>query len=44
VLSWIGHNRLFCGDLVQAGGWFARAQRMLGGRNCVEAGYLLIQA
>lgn len=41
---WIGHNRLFRGDPVQANGWFARAQRMLGDEDCVEAGYLLIPA
>jgi len=39
---WIGHNRLFRGDPVQANGWFARAQRVLGELECVEAGYLLI--
>ena len=39
---WIGHNRLFRGDPVQAGGWFARAHRILGDQDCVEAGYLLI--
>jgi hypothetical protein len=41
---WIGHNRLFRGDPVQAGGWFARAHRMLGDQDCVETGYLLIPA
>ena len=41
---WIGHNRLFRGDPVQASGWFARADRMLGDQDCVEAGYLLIPA
>lgn len=40
----IGHNRLFRGDPVRASGWFARAQRMLGDQECVEAGYLLIPA
>ncbi|WP_344215143.1 helix-turn-helix transcriptional regulator [Kribbella sancticallisti] len=39
---WIGHNRLFRGDPVQANGWFARAHRVLGNEDCVEAGYLLI--
>ncbi|GAA2136064.1 LuxR C-terminal-related transcriptional regulator [Nocardioides koreensis] len=39
---WIGHNRLFRGDPVHAGGWFARAHRILGDQDCVEAGYLLI--
>ena len=41
---WIGHNRMFRGDPVQAGGWFARARRILGDQDCVEAGYLLIPA
>jgi hypothetical protein len=41
---WIGHNRLFRGDPVRASGWFARAHRMLGDQDCVEAGYLLIPA
>ena len=39
---WIGHNRLFRGDPLQASGWFARAQRLLGDQDCVEVGYLLI--
>src|SRR5207244_1832009 len=41
---WIGHNRLFRGEFVQAGGWFARAQRLLGETDSVERGYLLIPA
>jgi len=39
---WIGHNRLFRGDLVEAGGWFARAHRVLGEHDSVERGYLLV--
>jgi DNA-binding NarL/FixJ family response regulator len=41
---WIGHNRLFRDDDVQASGWFARAGRLLEGvdEDCVERGYLLI--
>jgi len=39
---WIGHNRLFRGETVQASGWFARAHRILGDQDCVEAGYLLV--
>ena len=39
---WIGHNRLFRGEIVHAGGWFARARRLLGERDSVERGYLLI--
>jgi DNA-binding CsgD family transcriptional regulator len=39
---WIGHNSLFRGDPFRAGGWFARAHRILGDQDCVEAGYLLI--
>jgi DNA-binding CsgD family transcriptional regulator len=41
---WIGHNRLFRSDPLQASGWFARAHRMLGDQDCVEAGYLLVPA
>jgi len=41
---WIGHNRLFRGDPVQANGWFARAKRVLGEVECVESGYQLIPA
>ena len=41
---WIGHNRLFRGDPVQANGWFARAKRVLDEVECVESGYLLIPA
>jgi hypothetical protein len=41
---WIGHNLMFRGEVAQATGWFARAQRLLtrDGRDCVERGYLLI--
>jgi DNA-binding CsgD family transcriptional regulator/tetratricopeptide (TPR) repeat protein len=41
---WIGHNLLFRGRTARAGGWFARAQRLLerDGRDCVERGWLLI--
>jgi DNA-binding NarL/FixJ family response regulator len=41
---WIGHSFLFRGDRALAGGWFARAERLLDGigRDCVERGYLLI--
>jgi DNA-binding NarL/FixJ family response regulator len=41
---WIGHNMLFRGDPVRAGGWFARAQRLLerDATDCVERGWLLI--
>jgi hypothetical protein len=39
---WIGHNLLFRGDQVNAGGWFARARRLLGEQDCVERGYLPI--
>jgi DNA-binding NarL/FixJ family response regulator len=41
---WIGHSMLFRGDPVRAGGWFARAQRLLerDATDCVERGWLLI--
>jgi DNA-binding NarL/FixJ family response regulator len=40
---WIGHSFLFRGERARAGGWFARAQRLLDetGADCVEQGYLL---
>jgi DNA-binding CsgD family transcriptional regulator len=43
---WIGHNMLFRGETVRAGGWFARAQRLLeqDGRDSVERGWLLVPA
>src|SRR6186997_2912637 len=43
---WIGHNLLFRGETGPAGGWFARAQRLLEREEqaCVEHGYLLIVA
>lgn len=41
---WIGFQLMGRGDMAQAGGWFARGQRVLeeGQRDCVERGYLLI--
>jgi len=41
---WIGHSYLFRGQLTQAGGWFARAERLLKrvSDDCVERGYILI--
>jgi len=41
---WIGHSFLFRGQLPQAGGWFARAERLLKRcpEDCVERGYVLI--
>ncbi len=43
---WIGHNLLFRGETGPAGGWFARARRLLERerRDCVERGYVLIAA
>lgn len=40
---WIGHSFLFRGERARAGGWFARAQRLLDdtGTDCVARGYLL---
>jgi DNA-binding CsgD family transcriptional regulator len=38
-------SRLFAmGEPVRAGGWLARAQRLVGGHDCVEQGYLMIPA
>lgn len=41
---WIGHSYLFRGQPTQAGGWFARAARLLKRvpGDCVERGYILI--
>ena len=41
---WIGHSYLFRGHVTQAGGWFARAERLLKrvSDDCVERGYILI--
>jgi DNA-binding NarL/FixJ family response regulator len=41
---WIGHSYLFRGQATQAGGWFARAERLLRRvpDDCVEHGYVLI--
>ena len=41
---WIGHSYLFRGQVTQAGGWFARADRLLKRvtDDCVERGYILI--
>ncbi|HET6165454.1 MAG TPA: LuxR C-terminal-related transcriptional regulator [Marmoricola sp.] len=43
---WIGHSYLFRGQGTQAGGWFARADRLLERvpGECVERGYVLIPA
>jgi DNA-binding CsgD family transcriptional regulator len=39
---WIGLSFLLRGDAGQAGGWLARAQRLVEGRECAERGYLLL--
>jgi DNA-binding NarL/FixJ family response regulator len=43
---WLGFGLLTNGDMAQAGGWLARARRLLddGGHDCVEQGYLLVPA
>jgi len=42
---WIGMHRAARGELGPAGGWLARAERLLGDdRDCVERGYLLLPA
>jgi DNA-binding NarL/FixJ family response regulator len=40
---WIGHQRMFRGDVGQGTGWQARAQRLVetDGSDCAEKGYLL---
>jgi len=40
---WLGFRLLFSGELARAGGWLARARRLLDGQSeCVEHGYLLL--
>jgi ATP/maltotriose-dependent transcriptional regulator MalT len=39
---WSGLTLLLRGEAGQAGAWFARAQRLVDGRDCVEQGYLLL--
>ena len=41
---WIALMQLFRGEAGHAAGWLARAQRMLGDRDCAEQGYLLLPA
>jgi DNA-binding NarL/FixJ family response regulator len=39
---WLGFRLAYLGERARAGGWFARAHRLLEGRgDCVERGYLL---
>jgi DNA-binding CsgD family transcriptional regulator len=39
---WLGLSLLLRGETGQAGGWLARAQRLVEGVDCVEQGYLLL--
>jgi len=39
---WIGFMLIFRGEMGRASGWLARAQRLVGERECVERGYLLL--
>ena len=41
---WLGFSLMNNGEMAQAGGWFARARRILddSGLDCVERGYMLI--
>jgi DNA-binding CsgD family transcriptional regulator len=41
---WLGLILSLRGDAAQASGWLARAQRLLGERDCVERGYLRLLA
>src|SRR5690606_9583980 len=43
---WLGLRLLFRGEGGRAGGWFARAERLIGSEAsaCVERGYLLLPA
>src|SRR6266545_2722072 len=46
IAVWIGMNLAIAGEIGPAGGWFARAERVVEreGRECVEQGYLLLPA
>jgi len=41
---WLGFGYVNAGEMARAGGWFARAERLLGqhGRECAASGYLLL--
>ena len=39
---WIGLQLTLRGEVARATGWIARAQRLLGGRDCVEQGYVAL--
>lgn len=39
---WMGLSLLLRGKMARASGWLARARRLLGDRDCVEQGYLLL--
>jgi DNA-binding CsgD family transcriptional regulator len=41
---WLGFALLSRGESARGGGWLGRAQRLLGDRDCVERGYLLLPA
>jgi hypothetical protein len=41
--AWLGHTSQYRGQFAQAGGWVARAQRLLEGqKQCAEHGYVLL--
>jgi ATP/maltotriose-dependent transcriptional regulator MalT len=39
---WTGLLLMFRGEMGRASGWLARAERLIGDRDCVERGYLLL--
>jgi DNA-binding CsgD family transcriptional regulator len=41
---WQGLQLLGLGDVGQASGWIGRAEALIGGRDCVEKGYILVPA
>lgn len=41
---WLGMRLFSIGEPARGGGWIARAQRLVEGRDCVERGYLLLIA
>jgi DNA-binding CsgD family transcriptional regulator len=39
---WLSHNLLLAGEAAQSHGWLTRAEKLLGERDCVEQGYVLV--
>jgi DNA-binding CsgD family transcriptional regulator len=39
---WLGLRLSSLGEMARAGGWLARSERLVSGKDCVERGYLLV--